>query len=91
MISKKLISHSDMNVFLRVVWMLSQLTTFVLKLQQKNLRGQKSILWKTVLVPQYFLTGMLSIIFNCELFSLFSANLVVVFIEMGYQYLSALT
>ena len=32
-----------MNVFSRVVWMLSQLTAFVLKLQQENLRGQKSI------------------------------------------------
>ena len=41
--TKKLISHFDMNVFPRVVWILSQLTAFVLKLQQKNLRGQKSI------------------------------------------------
>ena len=44
---KRLISHFDMNVFRRVVWILSQLTAFVLKLQQKNLRGQKSIVWKT--------------------------------------------
>ena len=35
-ISKKLISHFDMNVFSRVVLILSQLTAFVLELQQKN-------------------------------------------------------
>ena len=44
-----------MNIFMRVVWMLSQLAAFVLKLQQKNLRGGKSIVWKTSLVPQYLL------------------------------------
>ena len=38
---KKLIPHSDMNVFPRVVWILSHSTAFVLKLQQKNLHGQK--------------------------------------------------
>ena len=32
MILKKLISHFDMNVFRRVVWVLSQPTAFVLKL-----------------------------------------------------------
>ena len=57
-------SHFDMNVFPRVVWILSQITTFALKLQQKNLRGQKSIVWKTALVPQYLLTRMWSIIFS---------------------------
>ena len=60
MISKKLISHFDMNVFLRVVWMLSQLTAFVLKLQQKNLRGQKSI------VPQYLLATVRDKIFGAK-------------------------
>ena len=39
-ISKKLISHFDMNVC-------CNLTAFVLKLQQKNLRREKSIVWKT--------------------------------------------
>ena len=67
-----------MDVFPRVVWMLSQLTAFALKLQQKNLHGQKSTVWTTVLIPQNLLTRMLSIIFSCEFFSLFSANLVVV-------------
>ena len=42
MISRKLISHLDMNVFPRVVWMLSQLTDFVLKFPQKSFDGQKS-------------------------------------------------
>ena len=37
---KRLISHFDMNVFPRVVWIFSQLTAFVLKLEQKNLRGR---------------------------------------------------
>ena len=44
---KRLISYFNVNVFPRVVWILSQLTAFVLKLQQKNLSGQKSIVWKT--------------------------------------------
>ena len=48
-IPKKLISHFDMNIFQKVVWILSQLIAFNLKLQQKNLRGQKSIVWKTAL------------------------------------------
>ena len=39
--------YFNVNVFPRVVWILSQLTAFVLKLQQKNLSGQKSIVWKT--------------------------------------------
>ena len=54
--SKKLISHFGMNIFSRIVWVLSQPTAFVLKPQQKNLRGQKSIVWKTALVLQYLLT-----------------------------------
>ena len=45
--------------------------SFCLKLQQKNLRVQKSIVWKIVLVPQYLLTRMLSIIFSCEFFHYF--------------------
>ena len=65
MISNKLISHFDMNVFPRVVWTLLQLTAFVLKLQQKNVRGKKAIVWKTALIPQYFLSRMWSIIFSC--------------------------
>ena len=39
---KKLISHFDMNVFPRLVWILSLLTAFVLKLLQKIIDGQKS-------------------------------------------------
>ena len=39
----------------RVVWILSQLTAFDLKHQQKYLCGQISIAWKTALVPQYLL------------------------------------
>ena len=46
-------SHFNMNVFPRVVWILSQITTFALKLQQKNLHEQNSIVWKTALVHQY--------------------------------------
>ena len=61
MISKKLMLHFNQNVFLRVAWILSQITAFVLKLQQKNL--QNSTIWKTTLIPQYLLTRMLSIIF----------------------------
>ena len=61
MISKKLMLHFNQNVFLRVAWILSQITAFVLKLQQKNL--QNSAIWKTTLIPQYLLTRMLSIIF----------------------------
>ena len=71
MISKKLISDFDLNVFLVVVWILSQLTAFVLKLQQKNLHGQKSAIWKTALIPQYLPTRMLSIIFSCGFFHIF--------------------
>ena len=60
-----------MNVFPRIVWILSQLTAFVLKFQQKNLRGQKSIVWKTALVPLYLLTRIWSIIFSCKFFRYF--------------------
>ena len=84
MILKKLISHFDVNVFPRVVWILSQPTAFLLKLQQKNLRGQKCIACKTALVPQYLLEC-------CLLCQLFSASLMVVSTEIGYQYVSSLT
>ena len=60
-----------MNFFPQVVWILSQLAAFVLKLQQKNLLGQKSTVWKTALVPQHLLTRMLSTIFSCEYFRYF--------------------
>ena len=59
MIWKKLISHFDMNVFLRVVWILSQLTAFVLKLQQENLHEQRSTVWKTAKILQYLLESSL--------------------------------
>ena len=52
-------------------WILSQLTAFVLKLQQKISLGQKFSVWKTALVPQYLLTRMLSTIFSCEYFRYF--------------------
>ena len=54
-IFKKLISHFDLNVFLIAVWILLQLTAFVLKLQQKNLHGQKSTVWKTALILNIYL------------------------------------
>ena len=60
-----------MDVFPRVVWIMSQLTAFVLKLQQKNLHGQKSIVWKTALLPQYLLTRMWSFIFSSDFFCYF--------------------
>ena len=53
--SKKLISHFDLNVFSRVVWILSQFTAFALKLQQKKLHGRKSTAWSTALITQYLL------------------------------------
>ena len=68
MILRKLISHFDINVFPRVVWILSQLTAFVLKFQQKNLDEQKSTVWKTVIIPQYLLTKMFSILCSWEFF-----------------------
>ena len=72
MISKKLISHFDLNVFWRVVLIFSQLATFVLKFQQKNFHGEKkSTVWKSVLIPQYLLTRMLSIIFSDGFFHFF--------------------
>ena len=55
MTSKKLISHFDLNVFSRVVWILSQFTAFALKLQQKKLHGRKSTAWSTALITQYLL------------------------------------
>ena len=57
----------DLNVFPRVVWILSQLAAFVLKPQQKNFPWTK-VYYKTALVPQYLLTSMLSILFSCEFF-----------------------
>ena len=63
MILKKLISHFDMNVFSRVVRILSQPTASVLKLQQKNICGQKSVVWKAALVTSIF-TRTLFIIFS---------------------------
>ena len=38
--------YFDMNVFPRVVWILSQLTAFVLNLLQKNLDGKNQIYGK---------------------------------------------
>ena len=54
-----------MNAFPKVLWILSQLTAFVLKIQQKNFPWTK-ICCKTDLVPQYLLTRKLSVIFSCE-------------------------
>ena len=51
---KKLISHFNLKVFLRVVWILSQLTAFVLKPQQKRRHGQKSTVWKTAFNTSIF-------------------------------------
>ena len=65
-ISKKSISHFHMNVFPRVVSMLSQ--QLFLKLQQKNLHRQKFTQWKTTLIPQHLLSRMLSIIFRFSCF-----------------------
>ena len=83
MISKKLISRFDLDVFTIVVSISSEVIAFVLKLQQKNLHGHKSTIWETALIPQYLLTRMLSIIFSC-------GSLMVVSIEMGYQHVSSL-
>ena len=66
MISSKLISHFDMNVFPRVVWILLIVETSAEKSPWKT-----SIVWKTALVPQYLLTRMWSIIFSCEFFRYF--------------------
>ena len=66
-ISKKLISHFDLNVFSRVVWILWQLTAFILELNQKNLPGRKSTAWNTALITQYLLKLDLSEI--CLLYS----------------------
>ena len=71
MISKKLVSYFNLNVFQRVVWMLSQLTALALKLRQENLHGQKSTVWKAAIILQYLLTRKLSIIFGCGYFSNF--------------------
>ena len=71
MISKKLVSYLDLKFFQRVVWMLSQLTAFVLKLRQENLHGQKSTVLETAIILQYLLTRKLSIIFGCAYFSNF--------------------
>ena len=65
-IAKKSISHFHMNVFPRVVSMLSQ--QLFLKLQQKNLHRQKFTQWKTTLIPQHLLSRMLSIIFRFSCF-----------------------
>ena len=54
------------------------------KNQQKNLHGQKTTVWKTALIPQ-------SDYIQLWIFSLFSTSLMVVPIEMGYQYVSSLT
>ena len=64
--SKKSISHFHMNVFPKVVSMLSQ--QLFLKLQQKNLHRQKFTQWKTTLIPQHLLSRMLSIIFRFSCF-----------------------
>ena len=44
---------------------------FFLKRQQKDVHGQKSTEWKPTLMPQYLLSTILSIIFNCGLFCFF--------------------
>ena len=67
MISKKLISLFHMNVFPRVVSILSQ-KLFLIKLQQINLHRQKFTKWNTASVPQHLLSRMLSIIFRFSCF-----------------------
>ena len=71
-----------MNVFPRVVWILSQLTAFVLKIQQKNLRGQKSI----VCMENCLSTSIFTYFNVVYYIQLFSASLMVVSTELGYQY-----
>ena len=61
---------------------MSQLRAFVLKLQKKNLHGQKYTVWKTDLIPQHLLTRMLYYI-QLWIFSLFLTSLVVVSTETG--------
>ena len=79
--------HFDLDVFSIVVWILPQLTAFVLKLQQKNLHGQKS---RYCVV--YGKLPLECCLFQLWNFSLFSASLMmVVFIEMGYQAICVFT
>ena len=66
-----------------------QLTAFVLQLQQKNLHGQKSTLWKTGLILNIFLLECFVYYIQLWNFSLFSKSLMVVSIEMCYQYVSS--
>ena len=55
MISKKLISHFDVNVYAGIVWILKQFKAFVLK----NLIEQESAKWKPALIPRYLLSRIL--------------------------------
>ena len=48
-------------------------------------------IWKTVLIPQYLLTRIFTIIFSNGFFHFFSLSLMVFSTEMGYQYMSSLT
>ena len=73
-ISKKLISHFDPNVFSIVVWILSQLTVFVLKLRQKSLHEQKSTVWKTALMLQYYLLECCLIYSAVNFFTFFNKS-----------------
>ena len=82
MILNKLISHFDMNFFPRVVWILSQITAFVLKIQQKNLRGQKSIVCMENCLSTSIFTDQ-NVVYYIQLFS---TSLMVVSTELGYQY-----
>ena len=60
LISKKLISQLWHEFLPASCLDIVTTCSFCLKLQQKNLSGQKSTLWNTALVPQYLLARMLS-------------------------------
>ena len=66
--------HFDLNVFSIVVWILSQLTAFVLKLQQKYLHGQKSTVWKTVLILNIYLLECCLLYLAVEFFTFFNKS-----------------
>ena len=79
-ISKKLISHFDVNVYAGIVWILKQFKAFVLK----NLIEWESAEWKPALISQYLLSRILLFYYiQLWIFLLFSMSLVVVFIWIG--------
>ena len=90
-IFKKLIPHFDLNTLSRSVWILSQLTASVSELQQKKSTWVKINCRENCLNTSLFAYCNVVYYIHRWIFSRFSTRLMVISIEIDYQYISSLT